>query len=101
MPAWLPIIKVVLPYVGLIFQAALPALTRKKSDKADPLLAQQIAELQEAVRGNNESLKSLAKGMEQSAKANDMAMQQMRWIALSSMAAAALSLAVAVAAFVT
>lgn len=100
MPAWLPLIKVVLPYLEPIVQAAIPALTRKKSEKADPLLAQQISELQEAVKKNDESLKSLAKGMEESAKANDAAMKQLRWIALSSMAAAAVSLALAIAAFV-
>ena len=99
MPAWLPIIKVVLPYVGPIVQAAIPSLTRKKSEKADPLLSQQIAELQEAVKRNDESLKSLAKGMEESARANDLAMRQLRWIAVSSLAVAAVSLAAAIAAF--
>lgn len=97
MPAWLPIIKVVLPYVGPIVQAAIPSLTRKKSE--NPLLSQQIAELQEAVKRNDESLKSLAKGMEESARANDLTLKQLKWLALSSMAVAAVSLAAAIAAF--
>ena len=100
MPAWLPVLKVVLPYIGPIVQAAIPALTRKKSEKADPLLAQQISELQEAVKRSDESLKSLARGMEESARANDRAMLQLRRVAISSMALAGVSLAVAVAAFV-
>jgi hypothetical protein len=100
MPVWLPLIKVVLPYVGPIVEAAIPALTRKKSEKADPLLAQQITELQEAVKANGESLKSLARGMEESARANDLAMKQMRWIAVSSMTIALVALIVAVAAWV-
>jgi hypothetical protein len=99
MAAWLPVVKVVLPYIAPIVSAALPALTRKKSEKADPLVTQQIAELQEAVRANNESIKALAKAMEASAKADDTATRQARLIAAAALAIAAVSLVVAIAAW--
>lgn len=96
MPVWLPLIKVVLPYVGPIVQAALPAFTRKKGDPT--VVAQQIAELQEAVRSNDESLKSLARAMEESAKANDAATKQLRLLAFASVLVAIAALLVAGAA---
>lgn len=96
MAAWLPIIKVVLPYLAPIFQAALPAFTKKKSEKADPLVAQQISELQEAVKTNSESTKALAKAIEEVAQANDKAMKRVRLITAVAVAIAALSLALAV-----
>ena len=92
MAGWLSIVKVVLPYVGPVVQAALPALTRKKGEKEDPLVAQQIAELQEAVNANAESSKALAKALEELALANEKAMRQARAIALVSLAMAAASL---------
>lgn len=96
MASWLPIIKVVLPYVGPIFQAALPAFTKKSGDKADPLVAQQIGELQEAVKTNTEYTKALARAIEEAAQANDRAMRRMRLIAVAAVMIAALSLALAV-----
>jgi hypothetical protein len=96
MAAWLPIIKVVLPYIAPIFQAAIPAFTKKKSEKADPLVSQQITELQEAVKTNSESTKALARAIEEAAQANDKAMKRMRLIAIAAVAVAALSLALAI-----
>jgi hypothetical protein len=92
MAAWLPIVKIVLPYIGPIFQAALPAFTKKRNEKADPELAQQIAELQEAVRTNAESAKALARALEEVASANDRAIRQARVIAFAAIGIALLSL---------
>lgn len=98
MAAWLPIVKIVLPYLAPIFQAALPAFTKKKkNEKADPVLAQQITELQEAVNTNAESSKALAKAVKEAASANDKAIQQARVIALVAIGIALLSLIATVA----
>lgn len=78
MAAWLPVIKVVLPYLAPVFHAAIPALTSKKSDKADPLIAQQIGELQDAVRTNSESTRALAMAIEEAAEANDRIIKWLR-----------------------
>jgi hypothetical protein len=98
MASWLPLIKVVLPYIGPVVEKALPHLTRKKSDHADPVVSQQIGELQDAVNTNTQSLKALAKAMEESAKANDAAIRQARLMAVVALAVAALAAAVAIAA---
>jgi len=95
MAAWLPVIKVVLPYVAPIVSAALPVFSKKKSDKADPLVTQQIAELQDAVKSNNDSVKALAKAVEESAKANDAAIRQARTLAVTALALAAIALVIA------
>jgi hypothetical protein len=89
--AWLPIVKIVLPYLAPIFQAALPAFTKKRSEKSDPVLAQQIAELQEAVKTSAESSKALAKALEEAASANDKAIREARVIALVAFGIALLS----------
>jgi hypothetical protein len=94
--AWLPILRTVLPYIGPVVRAALPHLTRKKSDKADPVTAQQIAELQDAVSRNTESLKTLAVAMEESAKANDAAIRQARLLAIGALVVAVVALIVAI-----
>ncbi|MFO7602275.1 MAG: hypothetical protein R6X06_00505 [Gammaproteobacteria bacterium] len=110
MAAWLPIIKVALPYLAPVLQVALPVFTKKKSDKAepepelnpvpapDPVLDQQIAELQEAVKTNSESTKALARAIEEIAQANDRAMKRMqRTLRLAlGMSAAALLLVLVV-----
>jgi uncharacterized protein YPO0396 len=96
MASWLPIIKVVLPYVGPIFQAALPAFTKKKDDKTDPVVAQQIAELQEAVKTNSESMRALARAIEEAAQANDRALKRARSIAVAAVIVAVLSLLLAI-----
>ena len=104
--SWLPLIKVVLHYIGPVVEKALPHLTRKKSDKADPVVSQQIGELQDAVNANTQSLKSLAKAMEESAKAieesaraHDAAIRQARTIAIVSLVVAIAAVAVAIAAW--
>ena len=62
MPAWLiPVLKSVLPYVGMIVSAAAPVFT-KKSTAANQttLLQQQITELQAAASANDAHIKELA-----------------------------------------
>jgi len=96
--AWLPILKTVLPYLAPVVQAALPHFTRRKSEHADPLVAQQIAELQEAVNRNAEAIKSLAAAVEESAKVNDAAIRHARQLALAAVVIAVAASIVAVAA---
>ena len=95
MPAWIPLIKVVLPYVAPLFAATLPAFTKKKSERADPVVNQQISELQEAVKTNAESIAAIAKTL---TEANE-AMQQSRLLVFVAIGIAVFSLAVAVAAW--
>lgn len=94
---WILIVKVVLPYIAPIFEAALPAFTKKKSDKADPVVNQQISELQEAVKKNAESIAALAKAMEEAVKANDEAIRSTRLLAIFALGIAIISLSVSVA----
>jgi hypothetical protein len=97
MAAWLPIIKVVLPYVAPVFHAALPVFTKKKGDKEDPLVAQQIGELQEAVKTNSESTKALAKAIEEIAQANDRVMKRVQKITAIAVVLSGLALVLVVA----
>jgi hypothetical protein len=101
MAAWLPILKAVAPYLAPIFQAAIPAFTKKKDEKTDPLVAQQIGELQEAVKTNSESTKALARAIEEAVQANDRAMRPVRLIALIAVVIAALSVVLAIVALVS
>lgn len=71
MAAWLPVLKAALPYVSNIVAAAVPVFTaRRGQDSAGgDLVARQIAELQEAVTGNAETVKGLAAQLEQALSA--------------------------------
>lgn len=73
MVAWLPIFKMVLPHVAGIAASALPAFTSKKSAEqvADPLVSQQIEELQTAVTANAESIHVLAEKLQQTIEGLD------------------------------
>ena len=72
MPAWLPALKVVLPYLSHIVTAAAPVFTaRREAEKTNDLTAQQIAELQKAVSSNAESLKVLAEQLKRTVTAVD------------------------------
>lgn len=101
MAAWLPIIKVVFPYVAPVFHAALPVFTKKKSGKEDSLVAQQIGELQEAVKTNSESTKALAKAIEEIAQANDRMMNRVQRIAVIAVVFSGLALVLIVASMLT
>lgn len=70
MAAWLPVLKAALPYVSNIVAAALPVFTsRRGQDATGDLIGRQIAELQEAVTGNAETVKGLAAQLEQTLSA--------------------------------
>jgi hypothetical protein len=57
----IPLIKVLGPYLTTIATTAIPAFTAKSAAaKADPVLVQQISELQDAVTKNAQSLHVLA-----------------------------------------
>ena len=57
----IPLIKVLGPYLTTIATTAIPAFTSKPAEtKTDPVQAQQISELQQAVTKNAQSLHTLA-----------------------------------------
>ena len=74
MAAWLPAVKVVLPYLTQIVAAAVPVFT-KRADRlgAEELTRNQISELQDAVTHNAESLKILAAQLEKAISDIDVA----------------------------
>ncbi|TVP91108.1 MAG: hypothetical protein EA348_04870 [Pseudomonadaceae bacterium] len=62
---FLPIIKVVAPYIAQVATAAIPAFTAKPDTaKSDPILAKQIEELQAAATQNAESIHLLAENLQ-------------------------------------
>jgi hypothetical protein len=65
MVAWLPALKVSLPYITQIVTAAIPMFTSKpKNADSAALVPQQIEELQVAVVENAENVKGLATQMQ-------------------------------------
>jgi hypothetical protein len=74
MAAWLPAVKIILPYLTQIVTAAIPAFTRKAGKGADDeVTLRQIAELQDAATRNAESIRTLASQMEQMVQGLDAA----------------------------
>jgi hypothetical protein len=70
--AWLPLLKAALPYVTQIAAATIPAFTSKpEATKADPVILQQIEELQTATIKNSESLHILAEKLQQTIQGVD------------------------------
>lgn len=63
----IPIIKAVAPYVAQIATIAIPAFTSRSAEtgQADPVVAKQIEELQEAATHNAESVHVLADKLQQ------------------------------------
>lgn len=62
----LPILKALLPHVTQIAAIAIPAFTKKpETVKGDPVVAQQIEELQTAATRNAESIHLLAEKLQQ------------------------------------
>ena len=75
----LPIIKALAPYIAQVATAAIPAFTSKpESAKVDPLVSQQIEELQEAVRKNAESIHVLAESLQKTVLGVESVEQQVR-----------------------
>lgn len=73
MAVYIPILKVILPYLAPLVQAAAPIFT-KTSEKEKPqqsLQDKQISELQSAVQKNSESLQTLASQLQQTIEAFD------------------------------
>lgn len=103
MPAWLPVLKVVLPYVATVATTAIPAFTQKRDGaKSAELMAQQISELQEAAGQNAESLHILAEqiqtvvnAIETGARENEAALKQARLTARLAIAVAVAALLLA------
>ena len=63
--AYIPIIKALGPYLLPIINSAIPAFTSKAGlAKSDPVVAQQVQELQDAVIKNAESLQTLAEQLQ-------------------------------------
>ena len=63
--AYIPIIKALGPYLLPIINSAIPAFTSKAGlAKTDPVVAQQVQELQDAVIQNAESLQTLAEQLQ-------------------------------------
>lgn len=63
--AYIPIIKALGPYLLPIINSAIPAFTSKAGlTKSDPVVAQQVQELQDAVIKNAESLQTLAEQLQ-------------------------------------
>lgn len=75
MSAWLALIKAGLPYIAEIVADNLPVFTKRKEPSPNPadLMSQQIAELQQAVQHNAESIKALAEQLQQTLKALEAA----------------------------
>jgi len=79
---FLPIIKVIAPYIAQIATAAIPAFTSKKeapkSDeiKTDQIVTKQIEELQDAASKNANSVKVLAENLQQAINNIDIAAQK-------------------------
>ena len=103
MAAWLPILKTVLPYLTTIVTAAVPAFTaRKDNGKSAEVTAQQIAELQDAVRKNAESVRVLAEQMQRTIEAietaalsNERTIRKVRWSSAAALVIAVLALGAA------
>jgi hypothetical protein len=99
----LPFLKTVLPYLTAIVTAALPAFTSRKDDGSSAAVAaQQIAELQTAVRTNAESVQVLAaqmqrliQAMEATTVANQELLRRAQRLAAIALALAAIALIVA------
>jgi hypothetical protein len=92
---WLPVLNTVLPYLTTIVTAAVPHFTGRKD-------GEQIAELQEAVKRNAESVKVLAEQMQRTihaieagAASAERAIKQARMISAVALVIAAASLCTA------
>ena len=103
--AYIPIIKALGPYLLPIINSAIPAFTSKAGlAKTDPVVAQQVQELQDAVIKNAESLQTLAEQLQKLVQSAEVAAvaakREMTIYKLVALGSALLSLgAVALAAY--
>lgn len=100
MYSWLlPAVKAILPHVGSIIDAALPAFKSRKVDEnvatQDALLQQQITELQEVASHNAVHIKDLAEQLKKMVLTleQDALAQQRRYQRLAILSWTALALA--------
>lgn len=79
MAAFLPVLKVALPYITQIVSAAIPMFTAKTPEgKAEEVMPQQIRELQSAVTHNAEAVKGLALQFKEAIEGVDKAAAQLQ-----------------------
>lgn len=79
MAAFIPALKIALPYISQIVTAAVPMFTsRPANGKSDELVAQQIQELQAAVTHNAESVKGIATQWKETMESLDTAAARMQ-----------------------
>ena len=103
MAAFLPALKIALPYITQIVTAAVPMFTSRPSGgKADEVVPRQIQELQSAVTQNAETVRGLAlqmketmEGVDQAAAAMQAQIRALRLLAFCSLALAVAALLVA------
>ena len=96
MAAWIPFVKAAIPFITQVLTGSIPVFTAKSAaGKSDELFAKQIAELQEAVTHNAESVKALAVQLKDTLeKIDDAAVELERRLVLQQrIAVVALSLA--------
>ena len=102
----IPLIKALAPHLATIATSVIPAFTSKpKAVKSDPLVAQQIKELQDASTMNAKELQTLAKHLQKViASADEAAVEAKRQIGtykallFTSMALSAIALVTAIVA---
>ena len=63
--AWLPAVKVLLPYISQIIPAAVPVFNKKTSENFDSVNQSQITELQDAAVENAKTLKLMANQLQE------------------------------------
>ncbi|PLC55603.1 hypothetical protein CR155_00660 [Pollutimonas nitritireducens] len=79
MAAFLPVLKVALPYITQIVSAAVPMFTTKPpGGKLEEVVPQQIRELQAAVSHNAEAVKGLALQLKETIEGVDKAAAQLQ-----------------------
>lgn len=79
MAAFIPALKIALPYISQIVTATMPMFTsRPANGKSDELVAKQIHELQTAVTQNAESVKGIATQWKETMESLDTAATRMQ-----------------------
>lgn len=108
MAAFLPVLKIALPYISQIVTATVPMFTsRPANGKSDEVVAKQITELQTAVTRNAEAVKVMAtqwkdtmEGLDNAAARLQKEIVVLRRLVYVSTAVAAVSIVVALVAVV-
>lgn len=92
MAAWLPVLKLALPYIASVASTAIPAFTQRGESKSVAVLDQQISELQDAAARNAESVRVLAEqlqrtvsAIEAGAESSQRMLRQARYLAAAAL----------------